>query len=180
MPDSADARATAPLHFRPLPVVLVFLGGGVGTLGRYELSRAGTPWGLPLPTLVVNIVGAFALGVLVEGLLRRGPDAGWRQRLRLLLGPGFLGGFTTYSSFAVETTLLTEHGRYIAGFAYAIVSLLFGVAAAAAGVWVAANLFDVPPAALSGRFVLDSTQTLHLAQPAPGSAPAAEPEERES
>ncbi|MFC4244073.1 fluoride efflux transporter FluC [Gryllotalpicola reticulitermitis] len=154
-----------PLHLRPIPVLLVFIGGCLGTYARYAVELFGTPWGLPLPTLGVNLVGAFLLGVLLEGLLRRGPDVGWRQRLRLLLGPGFMGGFTTYSTFAVETVLLTGQGRYVTGFGYAVVSLICGVAAAAAGVWVAANLFRVPRVLPPGHSTLDSTQTLHLATP---------------
>lgn len=156
---------SGPLHFRPLPILLVFVGGGVGTVARYLLGVAiGTPSGLPVSTFVVNIVGAFALGMLLEGLLRGGVDVGWRQRVRLLMGPGFLGGFTTYSSMCVEAVLLTEDARYVEGFAYAILSLLIGVAAAATGVWVAANLFPVPeahPAAVHSE--LTNTQILHLA-----------------
>jgi len=144
--------------------LLVFVGAAVGTFARWAVELLGTPAGLPLPTLGVNLVGAFLLGLLLEGLLRRGPDVGWRQRVRLLLGPGFMGGFTTYSTFAVETTLLTEQGRYVTGFGYAIVSLIFGVAAAAAGVWVAASFVTVPPALTREHSVLDSTQTLHLAR----------------
>lgn len=155
---------SSPLHLRALPILLVFVGGAVGTFVRYAAELLGTPWGLPLPTLGVNLIGAFLLGLLLEGLLRRGPDEGWRQRIRLLLGPGFMGGFTTYSTFAVETTLLTQDGEYVTGFGYAIVSLVFGVAAAAAGVWVAANVVSVPMVLGRDHSVLDSTQTLHLAQ----------------
>lgn len=143
-PNAEPATPLPPLHLRPLPVLLVFVGGAVGTLARYEFSQLPAPGGLPLPTFFVNIVGAFLLGVLLEGLLRRGPDAGWRQNTRLLLGTGFMGGFTTYSTFSVEVVTLTNNGRYAEGFGYAIVSLLCGVAATALGVWVAANLFPVP------------------------------------
>ncbi|MCL2514451.1 MAG: fluoride efflux transporter CrcB [Microbacteriaceae bacterium] len=144
-PSRGDVAPLPPLHLRPLPVLLVFVGGAIGTLARYLLSLAlPSPDGLPLPTFFVNLVGAFLLGVLLEALLRRGPDAGWRQGARLFLGTGFMGGFTTYSSFAVETALLTDHARYVAGFGYAIVSLLLGVAATALGIWVSANLFPVP------------------------------------
>lgn len=164
MPRPPDAPSRVPLHFRPLPALLVFVGGAVGTYARYGVELFGSPWRLPLPTLGVNLVGAFLLGLLLEGLLRRGPDLGWRQRVRLLVGPGFMGGFTTYSTFAVETVLLTQQSRYVTGFGYAIVSLVFGVAAAAAGVWVAANVVTVPPAVTREHSVLDSTQTLHLAR----------------
>ncbi|HEY0249856.1 MAG TPA: CrcB family protein [Gryllotalpicola sp.] len=153
-----------PLHLRPWPILLVFLGGAVGTLVRYLVGVAvPEPAGLPLPTFLVNIVGAFAIGVLLEGLLRGGVDVGWRQRVRLLLGPGFLGGFTTYSSLCVETVLLTGAADYVSGGLYAIASLLCGVAAAAAGVWVASNLFAVPdghPAV--AHSVITMTESLRL------------------
>ncbi|WP_022882427.1 fluoride efflux transporter FluC [Gryllotalpicola ginsengisoli] len=141
-----------PLHLRPVPLLLVFAGGAVGSLCRYLLSLVlPEPFGLPLPTLAVNLVGAFALGLMLEGLLRGGPDAGWRRALRLGMGAGFLGGFTTYSSLAVETALLSNDARYFSAGGYAVLSLLAGVAAAAAGVWVAARLVGMPagPAARS-------------------------------
>ena len=148
MARSAAAASGAALHLRPLPALLVFVGGALGTLGRYLIGLAlpQQPVGLPLSTFVVNLVGAFALGLLIEGLLRGGNDEGWRQRVRLLLGPGFLGGFTTYSSLCVETVLLAQRGHEVAGGVYVLASLLLGVAAAAAGVWVAANLLPVPDA----------------------------------
>lgn len=158
-----------PLHFSPLPVLLVFVGGGLGTVSRYLIGTLiGTPGGLPVPTFIVNLVGAFALGLLLEGLLRGGIDVGWRQRVRLLMGPGFMGGFTTYSSLCVETVLLNENGHYLAGASYAVLSLLAGIAAGAAGVWVAANLFEVPldhPGIEHSQ--VNTTQTLHLDVQAP-------------
>lgn len=160
---------SSPLHLRPLAVLLVFVGGAAGTVARYLLSLVlPQPAGLPLPTFAVNIVGAFAVGMLLEGLLRRGNDVGGRQRLRLLFGPGFLGGFTTYSTLCVETALLTENGRFLAGGGYAVATLLLGFAAAAAGVWVATNAFPVAAAgAGAGHSSVTSTQVLHLADPDP-------------
>jgi CrcB protein len=149
-------------------MLLVFLGGAAGTVSRYLLSLViPTVGGFPLATFSVNLVGAFVLGVLLEGLLRGGNDVGWRQRVRLLFGPGFLGGFTTYSSLCVEGVLLTENGQYVTGGSYAVASLLLGVAAAAAGVWVAANLFEVPEVVPgSEHSSVTSTQILHLARAA--------------
>jgi CrcB protein len=165
------------LHLRAVPALLVFVGGALGTLARYLLGLVvPTVGGFPLATFAVNLVGAFALGLLIEALLRAGNDTGWRQRVRLLLGPGFLGGFTTYSSLCVETALLTQHEHYVTGGVYAVASLLLGIAAAAAGVWVAANLFRVP-AVLPGspHSTVTSTQVLHLAPPpADSSAPGGE------
>ncbi|GAA4169979.1 CrcB family protein [Gryllotalpicola koreensis] len=166
---------SSPLHLRPLPVLLVFLGGAAGTVSRYLLSLViPTVGGFPLATFAINLVGAFVLGLLLEGLLRGGNDVGWRQRVRLLFAPGFLGGFTTYSSLCVESVLLTENGQYVTGGGYAVASLLLGIAAAAAGVWVAANVFRVPEVMPgSEHSSVTSTQILHIAQPAATAEPGA-------
>jgi CrcB protein len=123
-----------------IAVALVVLGGAVGTAVRYA---AATHWpdhgGWPTATMVVNLAGALVLGVLVESLARLGPDIGPRRGLRLLLGTGFCGGLTTYSTFAVELDLLIRAHRHGLAAAYAVVSVLAGVAAAAIGVGAAAG-----------------------------------------
>ena len=106
-----------------------------GTLARFGLSEVlPTPAGLPVGIFLINIAGAFALGLLLEALARRGPDAGRRRALRLLLGTGFLGGFTTYSALAVDSALLLGSGRAVAGFGYLAVSVLVGLGATALGI----------------------------------------------
>lgn len=109
------------------------VGGAAGTALRLA-AEAGLPRpaGLPLPTLVVNLAGAFVLGALLEALARGGADTGRRRATRLLLGTGFCGGLTTYSTFAVEVDLLLA-GRPVAGAGYAALSVLLGLGAAAAG-----------------------------------------------
>ena len=119
-----------PLHRRPSVWVVVWLGGAAGTGARYLLSGAvGWPAQAPLAIAVINVVGAFLLGVLLPGLARRGSDEGRRRTLRLLLGTGFLGGFTTYSTLAVDTVTLLRDGLpgYATGYATATV-LLGGLA----------------------------------------------------
>jgi fluoride exporter len=81
-------------------------------------------------TLAVNLLGALLLGALLEALARRGPDTGRRRLLRLGLGTGVLGGFTTYSTLAVETATLPT----ALAVAYLAASVLLGAAAALAGV----------------------------------------------
>lgn len=110
---------------------MVGLGGVAGTACRAALADAwSTPAGqLPWATLTVNLTGAFALGLLLEMLTRGGRDAGGRRVLRLAAGTGFLGSYTTYSSFAVETTRLSP---LLAG-GYLLATVLVGLAAAAAG-----------------------------------------------
>lgn len=113
------------------------MGGTAGTLARFGLAEVlPAPGGLPLGILLINVTGAFALGVLLEALARRGPDVGRRRALRLVLGTGFLGGFTTYSALAVDTSLLVSGGRLLAGLGYLAVSVLMGLVATAAGIAV--------------------------------------------
>lgn len=111
------------------------MGGTGGTLGRYGLTEVlPAPGGLPLGIFLINVTGAFALGLLLEALARRGPDEGRRRTVRLLLGTGFLGGFTTYSALTVDSVLLLTAHRVLEGIAYLAVSVLVGLAATAAGI----------------------------------------------
>ncbi|MHA7240075.1 CrcB family protein [Arthrobacter sp. TMS1-12-1] len=128
-------RGEAPPHLRAGYLALVFVGGMGGTLARFGLSEVlPTPSGVPLGIFLINIAGAFALGLLLEALARRGPDIGRRRALRLLLGTGFLGGFTTYSALAVDSALLLGGGAAAAGLGYLVVSVLMGLGATALGI----------------------------------------------
>ncbi len=132
-----------PPHLRPRLVALVGVGGAVGTLGRYALTRAlpgGDGW--PVATFLANLVGAFLLGLLLEALVRRGSEDETRRRLRLALGSGVLGGFTTFSSLAIEIERLGSGGRALLGATYGLVSVVAGVACAGAGVVLAARRHD--------------------------------------
>ncbi len=135
---SLDPAASArPRPWRARTLLLVGLGGAVGTTVRSQLGMAfptvpGT-WPWPWTTFAVNVSGALLLGALLETLSLLGPDAGWRRRVRLGVGTGVLGGFTTYSSFVVETVTLGRDGHALAGAGYDLASLLFGFASAYAG-----------------------------------------------
>ena len=116
---------------------LVALGGAVGSLARWQAGRgitrllgpqqvAAFPWA----TLVVNVVGSLAMGLLAGWLARHGPmssDSG--ETWRLLVGVGLLGGFTTFSAFSLELMMLIERGQGATAFVYAAVSLLAGLSA---------------------------------------------------
>lgn len=113
-------------------VALVVLGGALGTLSRFGVNGALPDDGLlPLATFAVNVVGSFALGVLLAAVLTRRAES-----LRLLLGTGFLGAFTTYSALAVETDTLLRGGHLALALVYAAGSLIVGLVAALAGVAV--------------------------------------------
>lgn len=127
--------ARRPLHLRWTSIVLVVLGGTAGTLLRYLLSLAIPDWnGIPLGIFVINVTGAFALGWLLEGLARSGPDEGARRHARLLVGTGVLGGYTTYSTFAVGTDGLLLASQFELSAAYGLATVLVGAAASVAGV----------------------------------------------
>ncbi len=120
-------------------IMSVFAGGVLGTVARWaaEEQWPAHPGQWPVGTFLVNIVGAFVLGALLEGLVRRGPDFGRRRRIRLILGTGFCGAFTTYSAFSLEISLLGRDGHPATAVVYALVSVIVGVLSAAAGVWAA-------------------------------------------
>ena len=129
---------------RPTPLLalagLVALGGAVGTTARglLEQAFAPAPGSWPWTTFWINLVGSFVLGALLETLLRSGPDAGWRRGVRLGCGTGVLGGYTTYSTCAVEVERLASGGHAALGAAYALGSVVLGVAAAVGGIALAA------------------------------------------
>jgi CrcB protein len=130
-----------PIHLRWRYLALVAVGGTVGTAIREGLTLVvpavgGVTWII----LGINVIGAFALGVLLESFARRGPDEGRRRNLRLLLGTGVLGGFTTYSSLATATALLLVSGETVLALVYALSTVLLGAAGAAAGIVLASAL----------------------------------------
>ncbi len=113
---------------------LVMAGGAIGSGARYLTGRAmthalgaGWPWG----TLTVNIVGGLLMGLLV-GVLARNASAGG-ETWRLLLGIGVLGGFTTFSSFALDVVGMMERGALAAALGYVLLSVAGAIVALFAG-----------------------------------------------
>ncbi len=127
---------------RSWTLLMVGLGGFVGTVVRYALETAlpAAPDRWPWTTFLINVTGAFILAVLLETLTVLGPDDGWRRRVRLGVGTGVLGGYTTYSSFMVEAARLGGADQYLMSFAYVAASLVLGVLAALAGMAVVDTL----------------------------------------
>lgn len=113
------------------------LGGAVGAVARYWLSNlvhtlAGRNF--PWATLSVNVIGSFLMGVLVMFMVERWAVAAeWRS----LVLVGFLGAFTTFSTFSLETFTLLEHGEWFKALAYIAVSVIVCVFAVAAGMQLA-------------------------------------------
>jgi CrcB protein len=120
---------------------IVFLGAGIGGALRHAVNLAaarvlGT--GLPFGTLTVNVLGSFVMGVLTAYWAQR---SGLPQPLRLMLTTGMLGGFTTFSTFSLDTAILWESGRGWAAAGYAAVSVAASIAALFAGLAVVRALF---------------------------------------
>jgi CrcB protein len=133
-PDLPSASERARREITPAALGLVATGGAVGTMLRYLTTLAIPSSAFPLATFAINIAGAFVLGLLFELLGRldeRRPDVA--LRLRLGLGTGVLGGFTTYSSLATDTAFSVATGSTAVAALYAAGTLLLGLLAAAAG-----------------------------------------------
>lgn len=141
-PQSANVSAPRrlPHHLHPGLILLVGLGGAIGTGARYGLELLfPAPDGLPVGTAVANVAGAFALGVLLELLARPVPESLGQRVVRLALGTGVLGGFTTYSALALETwDLLGRQPALAVG--YGLGSVLLGLVACFAGVVLSARI----------------------------------------
>ncbi|MFN3862803.1 MAG: fluoride efflux transporter CrcB [Erythrobacter sp.] len=130
----------------PLVATLnVALGGAVGSALRYHVGRAVSglagpgnsfPWG----TLSVNIIGSLAMGVLVGWLARGTPPAQTGESVRLLIGVGLLGGFTTFSAFSSELVTLVHRGQPGLAAGYAAASLIAGMAAVIIGLVAAQSV----------------------------------------
>lgn len=130
-----------PAHLTPANVALVAGGGVLGTGLRLLLEQAVPHWaGVPVVTVAINVVGAFLLGALLE--IVAGPALGkrWSRRVRLGLGTGALGGFTTYSSLAVDTASLTGDHPGLA-VAYALGTVGVGLLASVAGIGAGRRAF---------------------------------------
>ena len=112
--------------------LLVGLGGALGAMGRYGISLL--PWSgtFPLLTLLTNFLGTVAIGC-VAGLSGGVLSPGWT----LFWKTGVCGGFTTFSTFSLETLTLLERGRLLPGLGYAGASLVLCVAGVWLGRWLA-------------------------------------------
>lgn len=112
-------------------LLLVAAGGAAGAAARYAVTFLVRPvsGAFPWHTLGVNVVGSFLLGLLMA-LLPEG-DAG--ERLRLFLGVGVLGGFTTFSAFSADALTLAQQDQWLTAGAYVLGSVMAALVGAAAG-----------------------------------------------
>ncbi|WP_421913153.1 fluoride efflux transporter CrcB [Mesorhizobium sp.] len=122
-----------------LNLLLVVVGGGIGAgirhltnLGALRLVGPNFPWG----TMVINIVGSFAMGLFIAMLVRRGGSS----ELRLFVATGILGGFTTFSAFSLDFATLWERGSALPALGYALASVIGAIIALFVGLWLARSL----------------------------------------
>lgn len=108
--------------------LFVGIGGFIGSVCRYliGLIPLSPSNGFPVKTLVINVAGAFAIGLIAAAAAK---NADMSPRIVLLLKTGICGGFTTFSTFALEISDLIRGGSWAAAAAYMLLSLILGVAA---------------------------------------------------
>lgn len=122
---------------------LIVVGGSVGTFVRWwlESSFGAPPGSWPWTTFWINLSGSFLLAVLLDALAASGEDTGWRRYVRLGAGTGVMGGYTTYSTFAVEAVGLGGAGHWPLLLLYGFGSVVLGIALAYAGGWGIRHLY---------------------------------------
>ncbi len=121
-------------------LLLIFIGGGIGSVLRYLLSK----WinnvyasAFPYGTFFVNIIGCFLIGFFVFYTSKYGDEG---LQWRLFLTTGLCGGFTTFSAFSLENAQLIDANRIVVFLAYTLGSILLGISATYFGIWVGRNV----------------------------------------
>lgn len=122
-------------------ICAVLLGGGIGSVIRYVVTFGVSQWlgpGFPWWTFAINVTGSFIIGVVAETIQTRA--FGGAPVLRLFLMTGVLGGYTTFSTFSLDTLQLFEDRVALLALAYVVGSVVLGIAAAYGGVAMARAL----------------------------------------
>ena len=120
--------------------LIIFLGGGLGAgmrhltgLAAMRLMGPGYPWG----TLIVNIAGSLAMGILIALLGRKLQVT---NEVRLFIATGFLGGFTTFSAFSLDVAVMWERGTVVIAGIYILASVILSLLAVFAGLWLVRSM----------------------------------------
>jgi CrcB protein len=116
-------------------ILAVGVGGGLGALARYYVAGFVQPTGVAFDwgIMVVNITGGFVMGLIVEASALR---LNLSPELRTFLTVGILGGYTTFSTFSLDSALLLQRGQYGQAAAYVIGSVVLSIAALFTGLWI--------------------------------------------
>ncbi len=121
-------------------LVFVAIGGALGASARLLSVQALTKWlgmGFPYGTLFVNIVGSFAMGIIIELLALRFQTS---PEMKIFLTTGFLGGFTTFSTFSLDAALMLEKKQFVMAMLYMSSSVILSVGALFAGLMLVRSM----------------------------------------
>lgn len=123
--------------------LLVFIGGGIGSVLRYIIGKAlnSSQTGIPYGTFTANILGSLLIGIIL-GLAAK--NQALTQNHTLLLATGFCGGFTTFSTFAYENHVFLKAGDFTSFALYTIASFIIGFLAVFAGIFLVDYLWNNP------------------------------------
>ena len=110
--------------------LLVALGGGIGSMVRYAFTLLISARYFPWPTVAVNIIGSFLIGLILAISIK---EESFLNNWKLFLATGICGGFTTFSAFSFENLTLLQNGKYALALVYVSASIVFGIAAAFGG-----------------------------------------------
>lgn len=120
--------------------ILVFIGGGIGSLCRYGLQHAGfANSGTHLYTLTANLTGCLLIGIVWAILNARHADQMWNA----LLITGILGGYTTFSAFSLDTMHMIQAGRILPAIGYVALSVIGGIALCGIGLYSAQRIIRI-------------------------------------
>ena len=118
-------------------VLLVFLGGGLGSALRYLISKTINTTQFPYGTFMVNCLGCLLIGLILGYALKSNTLS---QNYTLLLTTGFCGGFTTFSSFAFENQVYLKSGDFACFAFYTILSIIIGFSAVFLGLYISKSI----------------------------------------
>ena len=128
-----------------IKLLFIAIGGAVGALSRYGVGRAMSRFGVQFPwgTLCVNLVGSFMIG-LIAGVQMHASDSPRMRLLTALAVTGFLGAFTTFSAFSLESVSLVRREQFALAGANVLANCVFGLLLAFVGFWASRYLVGVP------------------------------------
>ena len=119
-----------------MKIFLIATAGAAGALARYGIATAIGVRSFPWATLAINLTGSFVLGTLITASIHRG----WPENVVIPLSVGFLGAYTTFSTFSYETFTLGRADRFVSAAFYVAVSVTGGIVAACAGYLLAKRI----------------------------------------